>query len=101
MATRRRVLLSLINDGEESVGSLITFTIDGIEYQAEEGMTWGEWVNSEYNVDGYLNYNTVITNSSVSRNITGRGGASVFSNEVIRFTTYTSTTFKPDSGGVD
>jgi hypothetical protein len=31
--------------------NLITFTIDGTEYQAEEGMTWGEWVDSEYNVD--------------------------------------------------
>ena len=28
---------------------LITFTIDGVEYQAEEGMTWGTWVNSDYN----------------------------------------------------
>ena len=33
--------------------NLITFTIDGIEYQAEEGMTWEQWVNSEYNTDGY------------------------------------------------
>jgi hypothetical protein len=29
--------------------NLITFKIDGSEYQAEEGMTWEEWVNSEYN----------------------------------------------------
>lgn len=32
---------------------MITFTIEGlsgsINYQAEEGMTWGEWVESEYN----------------------------------------------------
>ena len=32
---------------------LITFTIDGTEYQAEPGMTWGDWVESEYNVDNY------------------------------------------------
>ena len=32
-------------------GKLITFTIDGTTYQAEEGMTWEEWVNSEYNID--------------------------------------------------
>jgi hypothetical protein len=37
--------------------NLITFTIDGVIYQAEDGMTWGEWVDSEYNVDGYLVYN--------------------------------------------
>ena len=24
-----------------------------ITYQAMEGMTWGEWVDSEYNVDGF------------------------------------------------
>ena len=31
---------------------IITFTIMGEEYQAEEGMTWGEWINSDYNVNG-------------------------------------------------
>ena len=30
---------------------LITFTIDGTTYQAIDGMTWGEWVDSEYNVN--------------------------------------------------
>lgn len=30
---------------------LISFTINGVSYQAEEGMTWGEWVDSEYNVN--------------------------------------------------
>jgi hypothetical protein len=29
--------------------NLITFTINNVEYQAEEGMTWEEWVDSEYN----------------------------------------------------
>jgi len=32
--------------------TLISFTIDGTTYQAEEGMTWTEWVNSTYNTDG-------------------------------------------------
>ena len=36
----------------ESLNNLITFTIEGTEYQAEEDMTWGEWVESEYNTDG-------------------------------------------------
>ena len=40
---------AVVNDGEENKPNLITFTIDGVEYQAEEGMTWEEWVNSEYN----------------------------------------------------
>ena len=32
---------------------VITFTIDGATYYAEEGMTWGEWVESEYNTGGF------------------------------------------------
>ncbi len=32
--------------------TLISFTIAGTSYQAEEGMTWEEWVNSSYNT-GY------------------------------------------------
>ena len=31
----------------------ISFTIAGTSYQAEEGMTWGEWVASSYNTAGY------------------------------------------------
>lgn len=34
--------------------SLIEFTINGTPYQAEEGMTWGEFVKSSYN-DGSVN----------------------------------------------
>lgn len=30
---------------------LITFIIDDVEYESEEGMTWGEWVESEYNTN--------------------------------------------------
>ena len=29
--------------------NLVTFTIDGTTYQAEEGMTWQEWYTSDYN----------------------------------------------------
>jgi hypothetical protein len=32
----------------------INFTIDGTPYQADAGMTWGEWLESDYNVDGYV-----------------------------------------------
>ena len=34
---------------QEYIAPIITFTINGIEYQAEEGMTWENWCNSEYN----------------------------------------------------
>jgi hypothetical protein len=54
--------ISLIDDGkrvysEKKVNNednLITFTVDGIEYQAEEGMTWKEWANSSYNTGGFI-----------------------------------------------
>ena len=32
---------------------IITFKIAGVEYQAEEGMTWFEWANSSYNTSKY------------------------------------------------
>ena len=28
---------------------LITFSVDGVTYQAEEGMTWAQWIDSSYN----------------------------------------------------
>ena len=33
--------------------ALISFTIDGTGYQAEEGMKWGDWCVSEYNTGGF------------------------------------------------
>lgn len=35
--------------GTEVETSLISFSINGVAYQAEEGMTWVEWCDSEYN----------------------------------------------------
>jgi hypothetical protein len=32
---------------------LISFTIDGDHYEAEAGMTWGEWIESSYNTGGF------------------------------------------------
>lgn len=40
-------------DGVMGGATLISFTINGTTYQAEEGMTWGEWVSSTYNTGGY------------------------------------------------
>ena len=34
---------------QEPAVEMITFTIDGVEYQAEEDMTWAAWIDSEYN----------------------------------------------------
>lgn len=47
----RRLLLASGKDSGGGGSSLITFTVDDVQYQAEEGMTWGELVDSEYNVN--------------------------------------------------
>ena len=47
---------------------LISFTISGTTYQAQEGMTWGQWVNSDYNTDGfYVDGGYVVTGSGSVR----------------------------------
>lgn len=69
--------------GEEGEVSLISFTIESTSYQAEEGMTWGEWCNSEYNTDGYyIDDDDSISNQSVSAWI-GTSGNYVFSQDII------------------
>lgn len=35
-------------------GGLITFYVDGVEYQAEEGMSWKDFCASDYNVDEFF-----------------------------------------------
>lgn len=48
--------------------SLISFTIDGTEYQAEEGMTWEAWVASEYNTNQKYNFDGAYSNMVHSSN---------------------------------
>ena len=40
----------------EPFGELITFTINGTTYQANEGMNWSDWVYSNYNTAGFALY---------------------------------------------
>ena len=32
----------------------MSFFLDYVEYYFEEGMTWRQWLESDYNVDGYI-----------------------------------------------
>lgn len=55
--------LSGKNSGSEggntpSTPTLISFTIGGTSYQAEEGMTWAEWVESNYNTSTDISVNS-------------------------------------------
>lgn len=45
-----------IQGGENVEPVIINFSIEDYKFQAEEGMTWREWVNSEYNSDGACAY---------------------------------------------
>lgn len=76
--------------------TLISFTIDGTSYQAEEGMTWAQWVDSSYNTATPKYY--INSFGDVVRGAGGGGGSrvttdsglnnSVSSTDIITATTY-------------
>lgn len=55
---RRRFMIDNVNEVK-----LITFYIDNREYQYEEGMTWEEWINGQYNTDNFIFYGYIIKNN--------------------------------------
>lgn len=74
------------NGGEiESTGpTLITFTIAGTSYQAEEGMTWAEWIASSYNTAGYIiMYGNQVYDKSAKNVVCDTGGNSVNTSQTI------------------
>ena len=81
------------NGTKQGGATLISFTIDGTSYQAEEGMTWSQWVDSSYNTGSFTNIDNFIFNPSsygVSYN-----GISVTSSEII----VANRTYSLSSGG--
>ena len=42
------------------------FTIDGIKYQYEKGMTFEQWINSEYNIDDYMHVEAYYTSNGTT-----------------------------------
>ena len=50
----------VITISKKEIREHILFTIDGDTYHAEEGMTWGDWVNSSYDTRGFVNNNDLI-----------------------------------------
>lgn len=61
-------------EAEEVQPSLISFYYAGTYYQAEEGITWGEWLNSEYNTTSL----SVIGSNRIGRNDGGGAGINVY-----------------------
>lgn len=49
--------------------TLISFTIGSQPYQAEDGMTWAEWVNSEYNTGGFVEFSSGIFDHLYDRQV--------------------------------
>ena len=49
----QNVATVVVTIGLKNAVHLISFTIQDAEYQAEEGMTWAEWVDSKYNENGF------------------------------------------------
>lgn len=45
--SRRLILAQVLSNSSDS--NLIIFIINGVEYLAEQGMTWTDFVNSDYN----------------------------------------------------
>ena len=89
----------------ESV-TLISFTIAGKSYQAEEGMTWEDWCNSDYNTGGFYVHNNKIgttgTNFISTKNTQSTEYAEYPTNVIAKETVYYLPSFNitpPPSGG--
>lgn len=74
---------------EEDV-TLITFVIGNVTYQAEEGMTWAEWVASEYNTGGYVNNadDSYIYSADGRQKVSYSGSSILESNVIVDGTAY-------------
>ena len=46
------IVIKNVGEVEEETPTLISFTFSNTEFQAEEGMTWREWVESDYSEEG-------------------------------------------------
>lgn len=46
-------MLVSFQSAEWVAAKIINFTVDGVTYDAEEGMTWVEWCASDYNTGGF------------------------------------------------
>lgn len=68
----------------EGLVKLISFTVDGTSYQAVEGMTWNEWLESDYNTDNYsVNLGHIIKGSNGSMYVATSGNVFVTPTDTI------------------
>ena len=94
----------IVNRAVEEEASLISFTIDGTSYQAEEGMTWADWCDSDYSGGTYAPHPNLVTQPCKYPNsyfITedGTSGGSVLMTDTIIANHAYSTIYIDTSGG--
>ena len=94
----------IVNPAVEEEASLISFTIDGTSYQAEEGMTWADWCDSDYSGGTYAPHPNLVTQPCKYPNsyfITedGTSGGSVLMTDTIIANHAYSTIYIDTSGG--
>ena len=83
---------------DASAPTLISFTVEttmsSTTYQAEEGMTWTEWCDSEYNTNGFsIEYDLIYLNDALNRVIVNQTSTDIIEDGV----TYTTI----NTGGSD
>lgn len=76
LADAKRALAAHLKALEQGSVNLIAFTIDGTEYEAEDGMTWAEWVESEYNTDGFVLHSGSVCTDTLNYMVDITGGSS-------------------------
>ncbi len=78
--------------------TLISFTVAGTSYQAEEGMTWAEWIASSYNTGGlYLDNSNSVSGNTLGL-VSTDGNSSEKGTDVI-VADYAYTYYIPGGGG--
>lgn len=75
--------LTVYNGEHHSVVELISFSIEQTYYQAEKNSTWGSWVASAYNTDGYTIVQDMITTSDESQTVYNQVSGPVTTSTVI------------------
>lgn len=84
---------------KQGAANLITFTVDGTSFQAEEGMTWAEWCESDYNTDGVKidSLGNVVTSVGLRIATAQYSGAQIQTDVIVANTSYVV----QHAGGVD
>ena len=94
---------SKVDTNQSETPTLISFTIDGTSYQAEEGMTWESWIASHYNNGNVIQNGTYVEgNGGGSQNAIHLEGSIICQQKtdvIIANATYTTNQNTGQGGG--